>query len=220
MVERDSPSPPGEPFVVSDARQAQMLTDPRSKAFFVPFLARDRRVSDAATELGCSVSAMLYRVRTLLHCGLLEIVREETRPGRAVKIYRSAHDAYFVPFTATPYDTLEQRVSVQGDPIWAGLVRSYADALRRSNRFGHLVQRIDDHTVQTTDRLPDRTPGGQALFWSDSIIQLRDADARELLTLVAQWYERAQQMAGVGTDPPRHPYLCLAALLPYQPASA
>ena len=49
--------------------------------------------------MGCSLNTMLYRIKTLLlRAGLLEVVREEPRKGRAVKIYRSVHDAYFIPF--------------------------------------------------------------------------------------------------------------------------
>ncbi|MET3808157.1 hypothetical protein ABIB25_005186 [Nakamurella sp. UYEF19] len=186
------------------------------KTFLSPFLARDRRVSDAAAELGCSINRMLYQVRTLLAAGLLHIAHEEPRAGRTIKVYRSVHDAYFVPFGSTPYDTLEQRVTVQGDPIWAGLIAAYADALRRSDRHGHLIRRVDG-AVTTTDQLPDTTPNGQALFWSDSTLMIRDADARQLGEEVRQWYERAQMMgASARHDSTARRYLCLAAFLPSQ----
>jgi hypothetical protein len=211
MEDADSP----RPFVVSDPVQAEFLTDPTKKTFFTPFLARERRVAEAAAEVGCSLNTMLYRVRTMLDCGLLTIVREEPRAGRASKVYRSVHDAYFVPFVATPYDTLEQRLSVQGDPIWAGLITAYADALRRSKRFGHLLRRVDEHLVQTTDRLPESTPSGQALFWSDSTMRIRDADARRLGEEVRQWYAKAQALSiEARGDRSARRYLCLAALLP------
>jgi hypothetical protein len=199
---------------VSDPTQARFLTDPAKKMFFVPFLARERRIAEAAAEVGCSTNRLLYQVRTLLDCGLLQVLREEPRAGRAVRVYRSVHDAYFVPFSATPYDTLEQRITVQGDPIWIGLIAAYADALRRSQRHGHLLRRIGD-VVQTTDQLPNSTPSGQALFWSDSTIAIRDADARQLGEEVRQWYEKAQRLSREARDDrTARRYLCLAALLP------
>jgi len=214
MEDLDSP----RPFVVSDAGQARWLTDPTRKAFFVPFLARERKVSQAALELGCALPTMLYRVRRMVECGLLDVVREEPRAGKPVKIYRSRHDAYFVPFTATPYDTLEQRLTVQGDPIWAGLVSAYADALRRSDRFGHLLYRGSDHAVRTTDRLPTSTRSGQALFWADSTIAVRDSDARRLGEQIKAWYDEAQRLAATHRgDPAARHYLCVAALLPSKP---
>jgi hypothetical protein len=212
MQTEDQKSP--SPHVVSDPTQARFLTDPAKKTFFMPFLARERRIAEAASEVGCSINRMLYQVRTLLGCGLLQVLREEPRAGRAVQVYRSVHDAYFVPFAATPYDTLEQRITVQGDPIWSGLVAAYADALRRSRRHGHLLRRVGDW-VQTTDQLPDSTPSGQALFWSDSTIPLRDADARQIGEEVRQWYEKAQRLSsGARDDRTARRYLCLAALLP------
>ncbi len=213
MEEPNSP----RPFTVSDQVQARFLTDPAKKTFFTPFLARERRIAEAAAEVGCSVNRMLYQVRTLLGCGLLRVLREEARAGRAVKVYRSVHDAYFVPFHATPYDTLEQRITVQGDPIWAGLVAAYADALRRSKRHGHLLHRVHD-VVHTTDQLPDHTPSGQALFWSDSTLLIRDDDARQLGDEVRQWYDKAQRLSGEARgDATARRYLCLAALLPSKP---
>jgi hypothetical protein len=200
--------------VVSDQTQARFLTDPAKKRFLLPFLARERRVAEAAAEVGCSINRMLYQVRTLVDCGLLQVLREEPRAGRPMRVYRSVHDAYFVPYAATPYDTLEQRISVQGRPIWDGLVAAYADALRRSRRHGHLLRRVGE-VVQTTDQLPESTPNGQALFWSDSTVLLRDADARELGEEVRQWYARTQRLDREAQDDhTARRYLCLAALLP------
>ena len=211
--EPDSPSP----HVVADPTQARFLTDPAKKRFFLPFLARERRIAQAAAEAGCSINRMLYQVRTLVDAGLLQVLRVEPRAGRAVRVYRSVHDAYFVPFSATPYDTLQQRITVQGDPIWAGLVAAYANALRRSQRHGHLLHRTGE-TVQTTDELPDTTPTGQALFWSDSTILLRDADARRLGEQVRRWYDEAQRLnSQTHDDSTARRYLCLAALLPSEP---
>lgn len=208
--EEDSP----RPHVVSDQTQARFLTDPAKKRFFVPFLARECRIAEAAAVVDCSINRMLYQVRTLVGCGLVQVLREEPRAGRAVRVYRSVHDAYFVPFAATPYDTLEQRLNVQGDPIWTGLIAAYADALRRSQRHGHLLRRVGD-TVHTTDQLPTSTPNGQALFWSDATILLRDSDARHLGEEVRKWYDQAQRLSrDAQEDHTAHRYLCMAALLP------
>jgi hypothetical protein len=212
----DSP----RPFVVSDQTQARFLTDPAKKTFFTPFLARERRIAQAAAEVGCSTNRMLYQVRTLMDCGLLRVQRVEPRAGRPVKVYRSVYDAYFVPFYVTPYDTLEQRITVQGDPIWASLVAAYADALRRSKRHGHLLHRVND-IVHTTDQLPETTPSGQAIFWSDTTLTIRDIDARELGSDVRQWYEKAQRMSETAReDKNARRYLCLAALLPRRRTNA
>ena len=79
----------GSFFTVTDSEQARLLTEPVSKEFFKPFLARERSASEAAEMMQCSLNTMLYRIKTLLRAELLKVVHEEPRKGRAVKIYRS-----------------------------------------------------------------------------------------------------------------------------------
>lgn len=93
---------------MNDETQARMLMDPAVARFFRPFLASDATVSEAAAEVGCSSSTMLYRVRTFVHAGLLRVAEERPRAGRAIKVYRSTHDAYLIPYALTPFATLEE----------------------------------------------------------------------------------------------------------------
>lgn len=79
MEDADSP----RPVVVSDPVQAEFLTDPIRKRFYTPFPARERRVAEAAAEVGCSLNTTLYRVRTMLDYGPLTVAREEPSAGRA-----------------------------------------------------------------------------------------------------------------------------------------
>jgi len=129
----------GSFHTVTDPEQARLLTEPVSKKFFKPFLARERSASEAAAMLRCSLNTTLYRIKTLLRAGLIEVVRERPRKGRTVKVYRSVHDTYFIPFNVTLYATLEERLDVQAEPIFAGLIRAYAAALRQNQRYGHHI---------------------------------------------------------------------------------
>ena len=56
-------------YTVTDEKQAHLLTDPKSKAFFKPFLACERSTSQAAQVLGCPLTTMHYRVRQFLAAG-------------------------------------------------------------------------------------------------------------------------------------------------------
>ena len=143
---------------------------------------------------------MLYRIKTLLRAGLLEVVREEPRKGRAVKIYRSVHDAYFVPFTMTPYATLEERLEVQAEPLFAELIRAYAAALKQNERYGHHIFVDDNGTVLTSDLLPELTPTGQPVVYSDMTVRLRDEDARMVGRELSAVAERAGRLS---VDPNR-----------------
>lgn len=109
MKDADSGRPPADAFhVVDDPRQARLLTDDDVLRFFRPFLARDASASDAAAEAEVSLDRMLYRIRTFVDAGLLRVVRRRPRAGRPIKIYRSSHDAYLVPYAATPFATLQE----------------------------------------------------------------------------------------------------------------
>ena len=127
MEDYFSRRPPLELFrTVQDPTQARLLTDPRTRPFFEPFLAHDNTVSAAAKEVGCTLHAMLYRVRVFLEAGLLRVAREEPRAGRPVKHYRSTFDAYFIPHSVTPYANLEDALLEQTKEQAAFLARQWA----------------------------------------------------------------------------------------------
>ncbi len=211
MTEPDS----GSFHTVTDPRQARLLTEPVSKEFFKPFLDHERSASEAAAMLRCSLNTILYRIKTLLRAGLVEVVRERPRKGRSVKVYRSLHDAYFIPFSVTPYATLEERLEVQAEPIFAGLIRAYAAALRQNERYGHHIFIGENGAVWTSDLLPDLTPTGQPVVYSDMTVRLREDDARALGQDLRALFERALKLdVHVGSSKTEQGYLCMVALLP------
>ncbi len=211
MTEPDS----GRFHTVTDTEQARLLTEPVSKEFLKPFLAHERSASEAATMLRCSLNTTLYRIKMLIRAGLLEVVRERPRKGRAVKVYRSVHDAYFIPFSVTPYATLEERLVVQAEPIFAGLIRAYAAALRQNERYGHHIFIGENGAVWTSDLLPDLTPTGQPVVYSDTTVRLREDDARALGQDLRALFERALKLdVHVGSTKTEQGYLCMVTLLP------
>ena len=111
MTQEDSGRPSAEAFhTVTDAEQARLLSNRESFRFFEPFIAKEQSATAAAAEVGCALDTMLYRIKTLLGAGLLQVAKLEKRAGRPVKHYRSAHDAYFIPFEVTPFANLEERM--------------------------------------------------------------------------------------------------------------
>lgn len=108
MTGRYSGRLPTQFHTVTDERVADMLTSVRWTPYYEPFLARTSSVKDAAQQAGCSLNEMLYRVRRMHQAGLLIVVDTVKRAGRPVKLYRTAHDAYFIPFDVTPYANNEE----------------------------------------------------------------------------------------------------------------
>ena len=206
----------GSFFTVADTEQARLLTEPTSKGFFKPFLAYERSASEAAAIMRCSLNTMLYRIKTLLRAGLLEVTQEKQRKGRAVKIYRSVHDAYFIPFKVTPYATIEERLEVQSEPIFAGLIRSYAATLDKNDRYGHHIFIGEGGAVWTSDLLPELTPTGLPNIFTDIYIKLHDEDAHALGEELRELLERALRLdRKAQNDPEARAYLNMVALLPF-----
>ncbi len=138
MAAQNSGRPPAEVFhTVTDPEQARLLSDPASFRFFEPFVACELSVTAAAAEVGCNLDTMLYRVKTLLRAGLLEVSRLEKRAGRPIKHYRSVHDAYFIPFEVTPYVGLEERMREHHRAQEAIILPATAKLLRESGLEGY-----------------------------------------------------------------------------------
>lgn len=200
--------------MVRNAQQARILTDPNSKRFFVPFLARECTVKEAAQQVGCPLNTMLYRVKTLLAAGLVQVVETRPRGGRAIQVYRSVHDAYFIPLASTPFDTLEHRAWVQGETTFRRLTAGYTAALQQHEHVGHLLYASPEGVVVTTDRPPTHLASGEPLFFHDSTLHLTLDQAERIsghlraALRVTREGDTAQQKAQT------KPYLVMLALIP------
>lgn len=159
MVGEDSGRPAGDGVelqfhVVTDPRQARLLTDPTSQHYFRPFLARDVTVSSVAAELSSDVNRVLYRIRRFLEAGLIHVVRELPRAGRSLKVYRSVHDAYLIPYEVTPFGTLEERLMEQALVDLRQRVRVQARRMARRGWSGQRLYR-NSHGETWTTSAPD-----------------------------------------------------------------
>jgi len=183
-------------FTVSDPQQARLLSDPRFQDAFFPFLARELGASAAAAELGLDLNAMLYRIRVLSKAGLLQVVRFEQRKGRPIKIYRSVHDAYFVPYEATPFADLEERLWRQQLPELRERTSIQARRLRAGGIYGQNLFRneLGETWVQSG------VSGGEELAWLDpqrtasidyrTDLLLTDAESREVQSALYELLQR------------------------------
>lgn len=131
------------PRVIRDHRAAQLLVDLEQLRLVLPFMGRERSISEVARELGLAVDAMTYRVKKLVRLGLLEIARREPRKGRAINHYRAAL-AFFVPVDVLPHTTTEELYERSDAPLRRQIARSMIEALYESGSFrdwGVLVRR-------------------------------------------------------------------------------
>jgi len=117
--------PSSRTLTVTDPRASRLLLDPDEFYFFEPFLAQEVTITQAAALLGCRPNSLLARVRRMLACGLLEVTREVPRAGRAIKVYRSVAEVFFVHKSPSP-------ITEHG--AW---VRSRARLLQTGVQFAH-----------------------------------------------------------------------------------
>lgn len=140
---------------VEDEVQARLLSDPQSLSFLEPFLAREASASQAARELGRPLDTVRYRVRRFLDAGLLRVTREERRPGRPIRYFRTVADGFVVPFALTPYAELEERLRATLRATDETFVRAAARSLRHHGLEARRVYRDRDGRIrnETADRL-------------------------------------------------------------------
>ncbi len=216
MEDADSPwagIDPGTLHRVVDPAQAVIVGDPIRSRFLRPFLGRERTVTEAATEVGCTPNTMLYRVRRMLDVGLLRVVASRSRPGRSIKLYRSSHDGYFVPNEAMPYDDLAHRVTQQGRGLIEQLFDAYTAVLFRSGHSGRALARVADGGVWSSDLPPSTNHRGQPAYLADGVFWLSTDEATKIRELLAASTRIATPDDETGKIT-RQPYLIYRALLP------
>lgn len=202
MKDANSGRSPADAFhVVDDPRQARLLTDDDVLRFFRPFLARDASASEAAAEVGVSLDRMLYRIRTFLDAGLLRVVRHRPRAGRAVKIYRSRHDAYFVPYAATPFATLQELLRQHFEATAHHLADALAahEVARDRPWDGYRLYRTEDGEtwVVGSDVALDETEAVDLV----TTLHLREDDARALRHALVDLFRAYARRSHDGTGP-------------------
>lgn len=202
--------------VVQDQRVAALLVDPVRSTMFWPFLGKARTVTEAAEVTGTGLNTMYVQVQRLLKLGLLRVVGERPRGGRAVKVYRSNADRYFVSYEVMPFETLEA-LQARRDAPYEGRLRRAVMRARGgvSRHFGYEVARradgeVDVHpAIGPHERLSSRDPRlpGVMSLWDDEL-KLSFEDARALQADLYALLERYRQKGGP------QPYLLRVGLAP------
>lgn len=188
--------------VVREPEAAQALTDPKTLHQLAPFLGRACSVSAAAEELGLKPNSMLAKVRRFVRLGLLRVVREQPRKGRAIKLYRTRADCFFVPFEATSAITLGAALA-ERDAYWEELLRKNVVRARTEavGSWGTRIYRDEWGRLQVQMALtPERNTtmldmAAPAVLssWRDSVyLDFEDAKAlqREMFTLLLRYQQK------------------------------
>ena len=113
---------------IENREVARRLLEPTTLRVLAPFVGRSRAASAVARELETPLNTLLYQLRGLLEVGLLEVVREERRAGRAIKLYQAVADAFLLPYAVTPAETPEVLLAQEHAPRQERLIQSLVRA--------------------------------------------------------------------------------------------
>ncbi len=186
---------------VDNPEAAAILTNPHTLRQLEPFLAREMTVKEAAQETGEKPNTVLSRVRRFLRAGLLEVVREEPRQGRALKVYRGVADGFFIPFEATSAESLEAALA-ERDAYWQDLLRhnvvrarlekveTYGTRIYRDAR-GRLQVQMAVAPEQNLTTLANDDPAVLSA-WREAYLDFEDAKAlqREMFDLLKRYQQK------------------------------
>lgn len=76
---------------------AAFLADSRRRRILLAFVGQERSLTDVSAALAMPLNLLHYHVRKLVAFGVVEVVRERPRAGRAVRYYRANNEAFFIP---------------------------------------------------------------------------------------------------------------------------
>lgn len=191
------------------------LTEPRAARllngwevrYLAPFLGREATMSQAARELGVSVSRLHYQVRRLREGGLLRVSRVERRGKRELRVYRAVADRLFIPFERMPSESVEVALAGADQPWLTLFLRSLARVWRENpGEWGMRLERTaTGHVRASVVPHPDSEAGLEeealpAVFVGGWVtdLHLDFEDARALRRELGEVLERYLGRGGAG----------------------
>jgi len=148
---------------VDDPDAALMVTDPVARRYLEPLLERERSASELARVVGVPLSTAVYRIKRLVRTGLVEQTRCAPRGGRPIRYYRAVADGFFVPFDATPLETVESLAPdvfrPWSDVLAANIAQAWLEASGDRGAFGFRLA-LDERGVIQRDVVPVDAPTG------------------------------------------------------------
>lgn len=184
---------------ITDPVMVRSLLRDEAAHYVAPFLHEDHSVSEAADLLHLPLAKVHYCVRSLYDAGLLTVVSEQPRKGRAIKRYRAIADEFVVPAEALPADH------------FAGVMRrsteEMIDALAAAAPEwvigGDFRVSASSPTRGSQDRVLRAGAGPAAVtHQSGCSLRITEAEARELAQEIRElrkrWIARSADRSGLG----------------------
>ena len=124
---------------------ATLLMNPKTRRLLTPFVGAEKSIKEASQELDIKVASYYPYVKKFEENGLLEVGQTLPRAGKAVKLYRSVADEFFVPHTAAPvmayYEKLE---STNQKILWQAILKSVMENTAEASTWGMRIYKHPD----------------------------------------------------------------------------
>jgi hypothetical protein len=87
---------------IADSHQAAAFANPLRRKLLLSLTAREASLADVARLMRVDLRRVHHHATALCALGLLTVVRERARAGRAIKMYRAVARSFFVPQDLVP----------------------------------------------------------------------------------------------------------------------
>ncbi len=169
------------------------LVRDEAATYLAPFLHEDHSISEAAELLKLPLARVHYWVRSLYDVGLLEVVAEAPRKGRAIKRYRAIATEFVVPAEVLPTGHFERVMRRSNAEMTEALVAAAPEWVLS----GDFRISASSPTRGSQDRLLRAgREGGEITHQSMWSVRITDEEARELSkelnALRDRWIARSQ----------------------------
>jgi len=186
-------------YIVKDFKIAKIFLVPKNLKFIAAFIGQERSIKELSQALDSNISTTFRRVQKYSELGLIKIVREEKRNGRAIKYYRAVADRFYIPHNLTTgiedYGLVWHEL--WGKSILSGFSEAYGNNI---DDWGQLIYRQDgilnaNLVLGPNVKLNMLEPNSPALFsrLNDAIyLNFEDAKAlqRELISIFKKYQSK------------------------------
>lgn len=181
--------PQSSEFKVRTAQAAAVFTDSRLRRILLQFARQPRGLAEVARELELDIQPLHHAATRLRRLGLLDVVGEQPRAGRAIKLYRCTGASFFIPSALAPA------------PFSRGLAKELQDAIARdaAATIEGMVFTLDADG-RVAGRVVTRPKAGSPPLDSWRILRLRAPRARQLKQELAEVLDRFQAEADAGGE--------------------
>lgn len=136
------PLPP-DTLTVHTREQADLLLDGTYARVLECTMQAHVSASEIARKTALPLKQVHHRLTKLVHAGLVTIIDERQRNGRAIKIYAAVAPAYRIPVELTEAADLEEAMLRLTGPEWRRLCKASAQVFRdeQGMEFQYLLDR-------------------------------------------------------------------------------